>query len=132
MLQTHCFSTATSIDKIVEFLKRYTTYKSSEKLREKVEGHLRYKTCRIYFDDDGAVYAACFWNISDDQQYAHLTDLVIREDWRGKDLMRTILKDGLKIWPVKYLKFDRDYTEDGSSRGRTRMLSVERFLKRRA
>jgi hypothetical protein len=41
-----------------------------------------------------------------------------------------VLDESLKIWPVKYLKYDRDYTKDGSNRGPTRRIRVEKFLRR--
>ena len=113
------------------FIFRYATYKDEEDLRERIQKHLAYKTCKIVLDKDGAVCAVCLWNISADGIEAHIVDLVIREDHRGKDFMRWMLREGLKIWPVKFLRWNRDYNEDGSDRWREpKVWSVERFLRR--
>jgi len=120
------------IDAIVRFLLKYTTYKSADKLKEKVEGHLKYKTCKIFFNEKKEVIATVFWNI-DEPDTAHITDMVFREDHRNNGMLNKmwhVLADNIKIWPVKYLKYDRDYTEDGSNRGPTRKISVLRFLRR--
>lgn len=120
------------IDAIVRFLLKYTTYKSAENLTKKVEGHLKYKTCKVFFNEKKEVIATVFWNI-DEPDVAHITDMVIHPDHRNNGMLNKmwhVLAENLKIWPVKYLKYDRDYTEDGSNRGPTRKISVLRFLRR--
>jgi len=119
-------------DDPTEFIYRYATYRDKEKLRARVEAHIKYKTCKILFDKTGMVCAVCLWNISPDGEVAEVTDMVIREDYRKMDLMRWILTEGRKIWPVKYLKFNRDYTEDGHDRWpEPKLFSVKRFLRRK-
>lgn len=115
-----------------EFIWHYSTYEKKDELRERVQKHLAYKTCRVVLDKANLVCAVCLWNISPDQVEARVADMVIREDYSKKDLMRRILIDGMKIWPVKFLRYCRDYTKDGSNRGSERIWSVERFLRRRA
>ena len=117
---------------VVALMKKYGYYVNDEKLEEKIKGHLRYKTCKILLDRDGHVCAVCFWNISADGITADITDLIIREDYRKKDLMRNILREGLKIWNVKHLRYVRDYNEDGHDRGPKKVIKVERFLRRKA
>ena len=120
------------IDAIVRFLLKYTTYKSADKLKEKVEGHLKYKTCKVFLNGKGEVIATVFWNI-DEPDVAHVTDMVIHPECRRNGMLNKmwhVLAENIKIWPVKYLKYDRDYTEDGSNRGLTRKISVARFLRR--
>jgi hypothetical protein len=119
-------------DKITDFILKYATYKEKEELRERVQKHLEYKTCKVVLDQDGCICAVCLWNISPDGCEAHIIDMVIREDYRRQDIMRFILREGLKIWPVKFLRWNRDYTEDGHDRWQEpKVWSVERFLRRK-
>jgi hypothetical protein len=114
-----------------DFIIRYATYKDKDELRERIQKHLAYKTCKIVLDKTGSICAVCLWNISADQQEAHIIDMVIREDYRKTDLMRKILKEGLEIWPVKFLRYNRDYNTDGHDRWHeAKAWSVERFLRR--
>lgn len=116
----------------VEFLYHYSTYVDKEKLRARIQKHFEFKTCLILYDTHDLVCAICLWNIVDDGKAAHIVDLVFREDKRKHDLMRKILMNGMRIWPVKFIVYDRDYTRDGANRGRQRIWSVERFLRRKA
>lgn len=116
----------------VEFVMHYATYTDKESLRERIQKHIEYKTCKILFDTRSFICAICLWNISVDCLEVEIIDLVIREDFRNKDLMRQILMEGLKIWPVKFMKWNRDYTKDGSSRWHNpKIFSVECFLRRK-
>lgn len=120
-------------EKAAEFVYRYATYKDIGKLRARIQKHVEYKTCKIVLHQDGSVVAVCLWNISPDGLEAHIIDMVIREDYRKTDIMRQILRDGLKIWPVKFLRWNRDYNEDSHDRWREpKVWSVERFLRRRS
>lgn len=119
-------------DSPTEFIYHYASYKDKDKLRERIQKHLEYKTCKILLDEAGFVCAACLWNISADQLEAYVIDMVIREDYRKTDIMWQILEAGLKIWQVKFLRWNRDYNEDGSDRWREpKVFSVSRFLRRR-
>ena len=60
-------------------------------LQRRIEAHFKYKTCRIIFDQDDSICAVCLWNISPDAKTAEVTDMVIREDYRKKDMIRKIL-----------------------------------------
>jgi hypothetical protein len=116
-----------------EFIYAYSTYKDKEKLRDRIQRHIAFKTCKVVLDKDGFVCAVCLWNISPDALEAHVIDMVIREDYRKTDIMRWILREGLKIWPVKFLRWNRDYTEDGHDRWtEPKVWSVERFLRRKS
>jgi hypothetical protein len=119
-------------EKAAEFINRYATYKDQDQLRERIQKHLEYKTCKIFLDEAAHVCAVCLWNISPDGLEAHVIDMVIREDYRKQDIMRAVLIEGLKIWPVKFLRWNRDYNEDGHDRWREpKVWSVERFLRRK-
>jgi hypothetical protein len=121
----------------VEFLWYYAEDKNGKKvykketLEKKVQAHLQNKMCRIILDQDSNICACCFWSIDPDCVVATVTDLVIREDYKDKDLMRRILIDGLKIWPVQFIKYRRDYTENEHEERPQRVWSVERFLRRK-
>jgi hypothetical protein len=118
------------IDKATDFIYENAPFKNKDKLRARIQKHLSYKTCRIFIDSANMVYAVCLWNIVDSGKVAFITEMTIRKDYRKKDIMRKILIDGMKIWPVKYLMFDRE-NEDGSIRGR-KLWSTKRFLRRKA
>jgi hypothetical protein len=63
---------------------------------------------------------------------AFIIDTAVREDYRKHDFLRWILREGLKIWPVKFLRWNRDYTLDGSDRWKEpKIWSVDRFLRRK-
>jgi len=121
----------------VKFLWHYATcggrhvYKQKT-IEERLEKHLAYKTCRIILDEDGYICACCLWNIDDGTIVAEILDLAIREDYVKKDLMRRILLDGMQVWPVKFIKYRRDYTENENNERPQRVWSVERFLRRRS
>lgn len=121
------------LDKVTEFIYKYATYKDKEVLRARIQKHIEYKTCKIILDKDDSVVAVCLWNISPDGVEAFIVDMVIREDFRNTDIMRKILREGLKIWNVKYLRWNRDYNNDGHDRWREpKVWSVERFLRRKS
>ena len=112
----------------VEFLWHYHQKYDKEELRTRVQKHIEYKTCRIILDKDGFVCAVCLWNIEDHGHSAHIIDLAIREDKRKTDMMRKILRNGMQIWPVEFLVFERNY--DGRRPGK-KVWSTERFLRRK-
>lgn len=116
----------------VEFVMHYATYKDKEELRERIQKHIEYKTCFILFDETDYVCAVCLWNISSDGKIAEVSDMIIREDTRGTDIMRRMLGNTRKIWPLEYLKYNRDYNEDGHDRwDKPKMFKVESFLRRK-
>ena len=119
------------LDNVIDFMKSYTYY-NDRALKEKLLGHLEYKTCKILLDKDGKVCGVCCWNISADGLIADITDIILREDFRGRDMMRKMLEGELKIWNVKYLRYVRDYNADGHDRGPKRTIRVDRFLRRKA
>jgi hypothetical protein len=102
----------------VEFIYHYATYTSKDELRERIQKHIEYKTCKILFDEARDIYAACLWNISPDGLEAYVIDMCLREDYRNGKTVIEILKEGLKIWPVKFLRYNRDYNNDGHDRWR--------------
>lgn len=120
------------VDKATDLVYDNSTYVNKEELRERIKKHYEYKTCKIVLDKDAEVCAVCLWNISEDGKVAHVLDMVIRKDFSGKDLMRRILAEGMKVWPVDFITYDRDYTADGSNRGKRRLWSTKNFLRRKA
>lgn len=120
------------IHEIACFIMERSTYADKTNLQNRIKAHITYKTCRIIYDKDGRICAVCLWNIGPDGLVADVTDLVIRNDYRKKDIMRRILIDAMKIWPLKFIRYNRDYTPDGVIDRGSRMWSVERFLRRRA
>jgi hypothetical protein len=61
--------------------------------------------------------------------YADVTDLIIREDVRSKGIAKQILSNGLKVWPFKYIRFERGY-DDGKIEKIKRVYSAEKLLRR--
>lgn len=114
-----------------EFLCYYAPYKDINELRERIQKHRNYKTCRILIDGAGMVFAVCLWNIIDNGQAAFVTEMTIRKDYKKKDIMRRILAEVMNIWPLKFLVFDRE-KKDGTHKGKRRIWSTERFLRRKA
>ncbi len=119
-----------NIQKILSFIKRYTFYKDKE-LRDKVEAHLDFHTIFIIIDQQGEICAVCMWNIN--IPYVDVTDCIVREDYRRKDLLRRMLARGLGIWPeVLYLRHNRGYNRDGQRRwSEPRIFEVSKFLRRK-
>ena len=77
--------------------------------------------------------AVCLWNISPDGMEAFVIDMIIRKDFRNQDIMRCIAREVIKIWPVKFIRYNRDYNKDGHDRWHEpKVWSVERFLRRKA
>jgi hypothetical protein len=120
-----------SIKEIADFIMKYAVYSDQGELYDAVQKHISYKTCKIVTDDKGKICAVCLWNIDGDE--AFVSDLVIREDYRKKDLMRRLLLDGLKSWPIKYMRWNRGYNKDGSMRWpESKRWNVESFLRRKS
>lgn len=121
------------VDMATDFVMDNSTYIDRAFVRDRISRHIYYKTCKILFDDRGKVCATCCWNISPDGQIADVLDMIIRKDYRGKDIMRGILMLAVKMWPLKYLRYNRDYTITGESRWQEpKKFKVSSFLRRRA
>ena len=121
------------INDAADFILENSTYKDKEKLKERIAGHLCYKTCYIMYDTSGAIVAVVLWNITDNDT-VEVIDMVIRKDHRGKEgkgIIKKFLTMGREIWPVKYMKYNRDYTLDGSSRWpEPKVFNVQHLLRR--
>ncbi len=75
-----------------------------EQLRNAIEKHLEYKTIVIRLDDKGIV-GVCRFNV-DDEKEAEILDVAVREDYRHKDVLVQLLRQGLEMYPnVKQLRF---------------------------
>jgi GNAT superfamily N-acetyltransferase len=121
-----------TVEKAVDFIMAHSTYKNRDNLLERVQQHYDYKTCKILMDTGSGIFAVVLWDISPDQEVCTIRDLVIREDHRNQGLMKQFLKEGLKIWPVKYLEWNRDYNEDGSDRWpKNKRFKVSSLLRRK-
>jgi hypothetical protein len=115
----------------IEFMLHYSTYQSYETHAVRLQAHQAYKTCRIILDPaDDTVIAVCLWNISADGKTAHVLDYIVREDWRNRNLAIQILRDGMKIWKVEELVWDKGY-DDGLQDKPLKRWSVDRFLRRK-
>ena len=120
------------LDEATEFILKYSTYTDRALVRETIARHLEYKTFFCVLDPkDKSICAVCRFNIAADLSVADIFDIIIREDFRHKDLMREMLMQGIKMWPVKFLRFERGY-DDGSQIKPKHIWSVERFLRRKA
>ena len=120
----------TIIDEAADFLLKYSTYEDREKLRERIQKHVQYKTAYIVRDKNDSIVSVCLWNISPDYAVVDVFDCAIREDHRGKDLMRRMLWNGLKTWPVKYIRYEKGYDDGLQDKPKT-VWSVERMLRRK-
>jgi hypothetical protein len=94
------------LDKIIDFVIKYSPHKDREKIKDYVLQHFQYKTAFVGFDDLGEITFVCRWNI--EGRIANILDLYIREDWRGKNLIKQLLWKGLWLFPyVRFIKFER-------------------------
>jgi N-acetylglutamate synthase-like GNAT family acetyltransferase len=116
------------LDKICNFILKYSPYTDKEKIKEFIQLHLKYKTCLIVYNEKNEIIAVARWNILPSGKTAHILDLIIRPDYRNKGFIKKMLIKGLEIWKeVKYLCWDR--LEKYPAR-ETRMYSVEQLLRR--
>lgn len=118
-----------AIEKTVDFILKYSTYKTKEKVKDFVEKHYEYKTCYIILDDINEVIAFCRWNVSQNMNYFEVLDCIIREDHRNRNLMADMIENGLKIWPVKFIRFKKGY-DDGTKQQRWHIWNIQQLLRR--
>ena len=117
------------VNKIADFILKYSPYKNKELIKQYILLHLQYKTCFVVYDDDHKICAVSRWNISEDNKTACILDLMIREDYRNKEMIQRMLLQGLQMYPwIKFLKFEREtkYPER-----EPKVYSVDKILKRR-
>jgi N-acetylglutamate synthase-like GNAT family acetyltransferase len=113
--------------KIVDFIQKYLPYTDKELIKDYLEQHLHHHTIDYAIDTEGEVIGVCRWNLSEDGKTAHILDLAIRPDFRGKGVSRNFLERGLKIWKnVTHLVFERGARGDK----REHKLPIEAILKR--
>ena len=96
------------LDEIVDFVITNSHYTDREKIKEVIRKHFEYRTCLIIYDDNNGLCAVCRWNISFNGRMADIEDLIIREDFRNRNLIKRILLRGLRMYPtVKFLRWER-------------------------
>lgn len=94
------------LDRITDFIIKYSMYVDREKIKECVRQHLKYNTLIYVTDKKGKIAAVCRWNV--EGTIAHVIDLMIREDYRNNGMIKTILTKGLIKYPyVTYLCWER-------------------------
>ncbi len=94
-------------------------------MKKHIIKHLEYNTCVIKSDDKGII-SFCRWNIKDDT--AHVLDLIIREDERGKCLLLDTIRAGLTLFPyLKYIEFEKGY-DDGLQNKELKKYNIQSFI----
>lgn len=96
------------IDRITDFVIKYSSYTDRDKIKECIKKHIEYNTCIYLTDKDDKIAAVVRWNVEKDGTVAHVLDLIIREDFRNNGMIKTLLLRGLMKYPtVKYLSWER-------------------------
>lgn len=120
------------LKKIVDFVMKYSTYTDRETIAEYIQQHWQYKTAFVVYDANNEIAAVCRWNVSPSGTVATVLDLIIREDWRNKNLMRQLLTKALWTFPkLKYISFERGYDNKQPCEKPLKTYSIERFLRHR-
>ena len=115
------------VESITDFILLYSPYKDREVIKDIIQKHLEYKTAIVVYDDN-EIIAVCRWNISPSGRNANILDLIIRPDWRKKNLIKRILLKGLRMYPnVKWLVYEKGYDTNKPMK----KISVEKLLKYR-
>jgi GNAT superfamily N-acetyltransferase len=113
-----------TIQKLTDFILKYLPYTDRDLIGKHLSLHSDYGTID-YAVENGEIVGVCRWNIDGDT--AHVLDLVIREDCRGRGLAKSFLMRGLKNWNnIKYLTFERETKYPN----RKRKIPIEVVLKR--
>lgn len=111
------------IKPIVDFVVKNSPHKDKKLIKEVIKKHIEYKTCVILFDKDNKVVAVVRWNMVG-LTVAHILDLIIREDYRNKNLIKRLLLKGIKMFPtIRAITYEREQKDD-----RIRTFTIERFL----
>lgn len=96
------------LDKITDFVIKYSSYTKRDELRERIKKHLEFNTCIYAVDKKGDIFAVCLWNVEDFGRVAHIIDFMVREDYRNNGMIKTTLAKGLLKYPtVTHLKWER-------------------------
>lgn len=117
------------IQEIIDFVqKNYKVpYENMEDLKKAIEGHIKYGTFVVLRDDKG-IAAVCRWNIK--STVAHVIDLVIRKDLRGKGLIKYVVTLGWKKFPfLKWVIFEREQKRDNTE---SKYYPMSRLLGRKS
>ena len=117
------------LEKIADFIQKYAPqYTDREKIKEYVRLHLLYKTIFIGWDNNGDVSYICRWNFSPSGCIAHVTDLIIREDYRNHNIIKILLTQAYLMYPnLRYIKFRREMKYNGREE---KVYSIAKILKR--
>lgn len=114
------------IDRVVSFILGHSTYTDREHMKECVIKHLEYHTC-IITDDEKGIVSFCRWNVPK-KDTAHILDLIIREDKRGKGILQETVIRGLKLFPdLKYIKYELGY-DDGLQNKELKKRDIFSFM----
>ena len=120
-----------NLSKIIKFVLDESDYKYMDfnRMFDAIEKHIEYGTCMVIYDDDKEIVALCRWNFDAPMLTAHIADLIIRRDWREKDLIKRMLIRGLQMYPqTKWLTFERREKYPGRKHSR---YKIEDLLKHR-
>lgn len=113
------------IEKIVDFVLKYSIYKSREVIKKIIQQHLEYKTCDWAFDKDGEIIFVCRWNVNG--VTAYVLDFILNPKYRnrGTRIFKWVLVRNLPRFPyIRFLKWDRELKDK-----RQRFYSIKEMLK---
>lgn len=118
------------INKIVNFVIKYSWHKDRKLIKDAIEKHILFKTCIILYKDktEKEIVAVVRFNISASGKVAHILDIIIVPEYRHKRVMKILLLKGLRMYPsVTHLLFER---ENKYPNREQRYIAVSRMLKR--
>jgi hypothetical protein len=111
--------TDSEIDKILNFLDQYGKFILVYK--DDIIKHEEYGTHEVVWKN-GEIIAYSRWNVEGDT--AHIIEAVVAPWYRFKRLLKLMLCRGLRRFPVKYIKYEREW----KARKEMRIVSVDDFL----
>lgn len=98
----------TLLDKVIDFVVKYSPYTNREEIGRIIKLHLMFHTCLVTVDKEEEITSVCRWNIENKGRTAHILDYYIREDCRNRGFIQEHLRKGLSIFPtVKTIKWER-------------------------
>lgn len=114
------------IQEIFDFVKQnYRAFYKESELKKAIKGHINFGTYVVLRDDKG-IAAVCRWNIAGN--VAHVLDLILRKDVKGRGLIKYVTALGWKKFPyLKWITFERGVKYPGRD---LKYYPIKRFVGR--
>jgi len=94
------------LEKIVDFVIKYSIYFDREKIKEVIKLHIAYGTILCPLDKDKEIMGLAIWNIRDETAY--ISEVIVNPKYRGIKFIKFLFARGWNKFPnVKYINFKR-------------------------